>query len=108
MNRQITYVPGNEHLCGNAPGNGVLVVDGNLDINGGLQFYGLIIVRGVISFTGGGSAGVNIYGAVLAGQQSYVDTTLGGSANIYFNFCALPQGSRDQPPRVLSFRELLL
>lgn len=108
MNRQITYVPGNVHLSGNAQGNGVLVVDGNLDINGGLQFYGLIIVRGVISFTGGGSAGVNIYGAVLAGQQSYVDTTLGGSANIYFNFCALPQGSRDQPPRVLSFRELLL
>lgn len=108
MGPQVTYVPGDVHFSGNAVGNGVLVVDGNLDIHGGLQFYGLIIVRGVISFTGGGSAGVNIYGAVLAGQQSYVDTTLGGSANIYFNFCALPQGSHDQPPRVLSFRELLL
>jgi hypothetical protein len=108
MGKQVTYVPGNLQLSGGAVGNGVLVVDGNLDIHGGLNFYGLIIVRGVISFTGGGSSGVNIYGAVLAGQQSYVDTTLGGSANIYFDFCSLPQGVQDQPPRVLSFRELLL
>jgi hypothetical protein len=108
MASQVTYVPGNLQLTGGAIGNGILVVDGNLDIHGGLDFYGLVIVRGVISFTGGGSSGVNIYGAVLAGQQSYVDTTLGGSANIYFNFCALPQSDRNQPPRVLSFRELLL
>jgi hypothetical protein len=62
----------------------------------------------VISFTGGGSSGVNIYGAVLAGQQSYVDNTLGGSASIYFDYCSLPQGNQNQPPRVLSFREQLL
>lgn len=108
MSRQVTYVPGNVQLTGGAQGNGVLVVDGNLNIHGDLNFYGLILVRGVISFTGGGSSGVNIYGAILAGQQSYVDTTLGGSANIYFDFCSLPQGSQDQPPRVLSFREQLL
>jgi hypothetical protein len=108
MNRQVTYVPGNVQLTGGAVGNGVLVIDGNLDIHGGLEFYGLILVRGVISFTGGGSSGVNIYGAVLAGQQSYVDTTLGGSANIYFDYCSLPQGNQNEPPRVLSFREQLL
>lgn len=108
MSSQVTYVPGNVQMTGGAQGNGVLVVDGNLDIHGGLNFYGLILVRGVISFTGGGSSGVNIYGAILAGQQSYVDTTLGGSANIYFDFCSLPQGIQDKPPRVLSFREQLL
>lgn len=108
MSRQVTYVPGNLQITGGAQGNGILVVDGNLDVHGGLNFYGLIIVRGVISFTGGGSSSVNVYGAVLAGQQSYVDTTLGGSANIHFDFCSLPQGIQDQPPRVLSFREQLL
>ena len=108
MLRQVTYVPGNLQVTGGTVGNGVLVVDGNLDIHGGLNFYGLVIVKGVISFTGGGSSGVNIYGAVLAGQQSYVDTTLGGSASIYFDFCSLPQGNENQPPQVLSFRELLL
>jgi len=108
MSRQVTYVPGNVQLTGGAVGNGVLIIDGNLDIHGGLNFYGLIITRGVISFTGGGSSGVNIYGAVLAGQQSYVDNTLGGSASIYFDYCSLPQCNQNQPPRVLSFREQLL
>lgn len=106
MSSQITIVPGDVQLTGGTVGNGVLVVNGNLDIHGGLQFYGLIIVTGVISFTGGGSSATNIYGAVIAGQQSYVDNTLGGSANINFDFCSLPGGSRTQPPRALAMRDI--
>jgi hypothetical protein len=107
MQSQITIVPGDLQLTSNSSvGNGVLVVNGNLDIHGGLQFYGVIIVTGVISFTGGGSAGTNIYGAVIAGQQSYVDTTLGGSANINFDYCALPSGNTTQPPRSLALRDI--
>jgi hypothetical protein len=106
MAQQVTFVPGNVQLTGGASGNGVLVVDGNLDIHGGFNFYGLVIVKGVISFTGGGSDRVNVYGGVIAGQQSYVDNTLGGSANINFDFCALPQQNRAQPPRMLSFRDI--
>jgi hypothetical protein len=107
MQSQITIVPGNLQLTSNGSvGNGVLVVNGNLDIHGGLQFYGVIIVTGVISFTGGGSANTNIYGAVIAGQQSYVDNTLGGSANINFDFCALPGGNKNFPPRSLGLRDI--
>jgi hypothetical protein len=106
MQSQITIVPGNLQLTGGSIGNGVLVVNGNLDIHGGLQFYGVIIVTGVISFTGGGSSATNIYGAVIAGQQSYVDNTLGGSANINFDYCALPGGSQTQPPRSLALRDI--
>jgi hypothetical protein len=106
MASQVTYVPGNVQLTSGAQGNGVLVIDGNLDIHGGLQFYGLIIVKGVISFTGGGSDQVNLFGAIIAGQQSYVDNTLGGSANINFDFCALPKNNNNQPPRVLAVHEL--
>jgi hypothetical protein len=106
MATQVTYIPGDVQLTSGATGNGVLVVDGNLDIHGGFQFYGLVIVRGVISFTGGGSDKVNVYGALIAGQQSYVDNTLGGSANISFDYCALPQQDKTQPPRVLSFRDI--
>jgi len=106
MATQVTYIPGDVQLTSGATGNGVLVVDGNLDIHGGFQFYGLVIVKGVISFTGGGSDKVNVYGALIAGQQSYVDNTLGGSANISFDYCALPQQDKTQPPRVLSFRDI--
>jgi hypothetical protein len=103
---QVTFVPGDLQVTGGTVGNGVLVVDGDLDIHGGLQFYGLIIVKGVIKFTGGGSDHTNIYGAAIAGEESLVDNVLGGSANISYDYCALPQPDRTKPPRTLAFREL--
>ncbi len=106
MSTQITYVPGNLQITGGSMGNGILIVDGDLDIHGGLQFYGLILVKGVISFTGGGSDQVNVYGSVLAGQESKVDTVLGGSAVINFDYCALPKGTINRPPQALAYREL--
>jgi hypothetical protein len=102
---QVTYVPGNLQITAGSVGNGILIVDGDLDIHGGLQFYGLILVRGVVKFTGGGSDATNIFGAVLAGQESYVDNTLGGSASINFSSCALKQNQTPQPPRLISIRE---
>jgi Tfp pilus assembly protein PilX len=106
MASQVTYVPGSVQLTGNTQGSGVLVIDGDLDIHGGLSFYGLIIVRGDIKFTGGGSQGVNVYGGIIAGQESYMDNTLGGSASVYYDYCALPQPNRSQPPRVLASRDI--
>lgn len=106
--RQVTFVPGDLKLTSAATGNGVLVVDGNLEINGGMQFYGLIIVKGVVTFTGGGAQSTNIYGSVLAGQSAIanVDTTLGGSATIKYNRCALENVTSPQPPRMLNVREM--
>ncbi len=101
---QVTYVPGDLQLSGGSVGSGILIVNGDLNIHGGLQFYGLILVKGVIKFTGGGSNSTNIIGAVLAGQESYVDNTLGGSAVIDFNSCALKQGQTPQPPHLVSIR----
>jgi hypothetical protein len=103
---QVTYVPGNIKLTSTASGNGILVVDGDLEINGGMNFYGLILVRGTISFTGGAGSKPNIYGAVLAGQQSFVNTTLGGTAEIDFDSCALNRNLFQQPPSAIAFREL--
>lgn len=109
ISSQVTYVPGNLQLTGNSVGNGILIVDGDLDIHGGLQFYGLILVRGVIKFTGGGSQSTNVYGAVVAGQESLVDNTLGGSANVNFNKCALASaaGQNTGALRQLSFKEVV-
>ncbi len=106
MAAQVTYVPGSLHMTGGSVGNGILVVDGDLVIDGGLQFYGLVLVKGVIKFSGGGSDKTNIYGAVLAGQQSIDDSVLGGSANIYFDMCAIKRDFNPAPPRLLVMREL--
>ena len=103
---QVTYIPGNVQLTSSANGNGILIVDGDLDVHGGMQFYGLILVKGVIKFTGGGSDKTNILGAVMAGQESVVDNVLGGSAVIGFDACALNANYISAPPRITSFREL--
>jgi hypothetical protein len=106
MSQQLTYVPGSVHLSGAATGSGILMVNGDLTINGGLQFYGLIIVSGSVRFQGGGSAPTNIYGGVLSGTPLVDNTTLGGSANIQYDYCALKWASKHQAPRLISMREL--
>jgi Tfp pilus assembly protein PilV len=84
------YIPGSVKLTAGANGGGILIVDGDLEINGGLNWYGLILVRGQVSFTGGAS-GVNLFGAILAGQDvnaSDQDTgqdTFGGSLNLHYD-----------------------
>jgi hypothetical protein len=93
-------------LTSAATGNGVLVIDGDLEINGGLQYYGLILVKGIVKFTGGGSDKTNIYGGLLAGQSSLDQVVLGGSASIHYNYCALAGVTGAQPPRMLNVREV--
>ncbi len=111
---QTTYIPGSVHFTGNTSGSGILIVDGDLDINGGLNFYGLILVRGKISFTGGGSQAVNLYGAILAGEevnaQDQADgDSIGGSFNFHYDSCALKLNAKQQPgpPALLAEHEAM-
>jgi Tfp pilus assembly protein PilX len=103
---QVTYVPGSVTITAGSVGNGILIVDGDLDIHGGLQFYGLILVKGVVKFSGGGSDKTNIFGSVLAGKSSVDDTVLGGSAAIHYDQCALQGNTTPAPPRLISSREI--
>jgi hypothetical protein len=104
---QITYVPGSVRLESHTTGAGVLVVDGDLTIHGGLEFYGLIIVRGVLTFSGSGNGqDVNVLGAIITGQSSIADDTLGGGINIQFDRCALLHNVTPAPPSLLSTHEL--
>jgi hypothetical protein len=109
MNPQITYLPGNTRLNG-VVGAGILIIDGDLDIHGGLEWYGLVLVKGTIDFTGGGSDNVNMYGAFLNGKDinavNNIDD-LGGSVNIHYDSCALKQFNQKYPPRNLASHELM-
>jgi hypothetical protein len=103
------YVPGSLQLTSNATGAGVLIVDGDLDIHGGLNFYGLLLVRGKVKFTGGGSSQVNIFGGILAGDQ--VDAAdidvIGGHFHITYDRCALNNSAPPGPPKLLASHELI-
>ena len=107
---QITYIPGGAngatHLAGGATGAGVLLVQGDLYVDGGLTFYGLIIVTGSVKFAGGGNDPTNIFGAIISGQPVIDTTTLGGSANIWYDQCAISHQFTGQPPTILASREL--
>jgi len=106
------YIPGSVHLTSDASGSGILIVDGDLDINGGLNWYGLILVRGKVSFTGGAGASTNLYGAILAGDdvnasnQAQSDN-FGGSINFQYDVCALKRLGGTTPPQLLATHEIM-
>jgi hypothetical protein len=110
--KQVTYFPGSIDLQAHTTGAGIMIVDGDLTVHGGIDFYGLLIVRGVLTFAGGGSGQANnIIGGVVAGngQQAgggVVADALGGAISMQFDSCALANDSAIQPPLRIAFREL--
>jgi hypothetical protein len=82
----VIYAPGDLSVNGNV-GQGILLVNGSLSIQGGFSFYGPVIARGTVKLTGTGN---HINGSVLA--ANVVDSTstsmLGGNSAIQFSRCA--------------------
>jgi Tfp pilus assembly protein PilX len=106
------YVPGSVKLTADASGSGILIVDGDLEINGGLNWYGLILVRGKVSFTGGAGASTNLFGAILAGDDVSATNQVqsdgfGGSINFQYDVCALKNLSGANPPQLLATHEIM-
>ena len=66
----------------------MLLVNGNLSIQGGFVFFGQVIVRGTVKLTGTGN---HIYGGVMA--ANVVDSTdaskLSGNSSIHYSRCAV-------------------
>ena len=107
---QYYYSPGDLHLTGNnSLGYGILIVDGNVTLNGGVYYEGIIISRGTFNFTGGGGNNINIRGAVIAGQ-SVTDTTsdVGGSIEVQYNSCSILNVYNQMPMTVLTFKDRAL
>jgi hypothetical protein len=71
-----------------------------------LEFYGLIIVRGVLTFSGSGNGqDYNVIGGMVAGNGSVADS-LSGGINVQFDRCALLNQQLQQPLQVVATREL--
>jgi Tfp pilus assembly protein PilX len=89
-------------LSGGSSGCGILLVDGDLDINGGFNWNGMVIVAGSITYTGGGDK--NVTGAVLAGGSLDADL-VGGNANIVYCSSAINNLTANRPLKKLSWEE---
>ena len=85
----IIHVTGNL-VINNTQGQGILLVDGNLTINGSWDFYGIVIVQGDLSTAGGGTAEAHVWGGVMARNADLsTDQNLFGHATLNFSSCAI-------------------
>lgn len=67
-------------------GQGVLVVNGNLSVQGNFQFYGPVIIKGTLKTTGTGG---HFNGGVIAANIELEQNTVLGNAVINYSSCAL-------------------
>jgi len=73
-------------------GQGVLLVDGSLNVPGGFQFFGVIIIKGSLKTSGGGGNPAHLWGTVMVQDTvALADTTntITGNANILYSKCAI-------------------
>jgi Tfp pilus assembly protein PilX len=99
FNTNNTYIK----LAGGSSGCGMLLVEGDLQVEGGFQWYGLILVTGSITFTGGG--GKNVTGAILSAGDAAIDM-VGGDANIIYCSKAIKDQTEEMPLVTLRWVEL--
>jgi hypothetical protein len=67
-------------------GQGVLLVDGSLDLRGGFLFYGIIIVQGDFETQGSGN---RIIGAVMASNGLLDEQSITGGSEITYSKCTV-------------------
>jgi hypothetical protein len=83
----VIYAKGNLHLNGGR-GQGILLVEGDLEVNGGFQFFGPVIARGHLKTTGTGG---HFNGGVMAANVDLEQNTVLGNAVVNFSRCAINQ-----------------
>jgi Tfp pilus assembly protein PilV len=92
----IIHSAGNLRLT-SGRGQGVLIVEGNLEVDGNFAFDGVVIVTGNLTMagTGGQTGGSKINGTVIVHGQSYLDPdaegdhVASGNALIQWDSCAV-------------------
>lgn len=81
----IIYRNGNLRLQ-NGRGQGILLVDGDLELAGNMEFFGIVMVNGRLKTTGTGN---KINGGVMARNVDLDDNYLGGTPVVDFSACAI-------------------
>ena len=81
----IIYRPGNLRIS-NGRGQGILLVDGDLELAGNFTFAGIIMTRGAFRASHGTN---DVYGTVLAANALLDDINLAGTPQVQFSTCAI-------------------
>lgn len=81
----IIYVNGNIKITGGR-GQGILLVEGDVDVQGGFEFYGPVIARGQLYTQGTGG---HFNGGVMAANVDLQQSTVLGNAIITYSSCTI-------------------
>jgi len=86
----IVHITGSSVTINGVQGQGILLVDGSLAVQGGFQWFGVTIIRGTFSTAGGGTSDAHFWGTTMV-QDSVVvaNNTYTGHANILYSKCAI-------------------
>ena len=88
----IIYAPNGLSLTGNGRGQGILLVQGNLEINGSFDWYGVMVVTNDI-VRGNGSA--RVMGAVMARNETVADASvISGTTSYNYSSCGVERALR--------------
>jgi hypothetical protein len=82
----VIHVTGNARVQSGGVGQGVLLVDGDLDLRGNFVFYGIIIVQGSLDTQGSGN---RIYGGVMASNADFESQSVTGGSVVTNSTCAV-------------------
>jgi hypothetical protein len=82
----LMYHAGNTTIQSSGYGQGILLVEGDLEIRGGYTFFGIIITQGTFS-TGNGTN--TIIGAVMASNAADLSQSFLGTSTIQYSSCAV-------------------
>jgi len=89
----IIHITGAGAAISGQEGQGVLLVDGSLDVQGGFQFFGVVIIKGKLRTSGGGGGNpAHFWGTMMVQDEvTLADTTnaIIGNANILYSKCAI-------------------
>ncbi len=84
-------------------GYGILMVEGDLEMGGGFNWHGLILVTGTVKYNGGGGPNsINVNGAVLANNS----VTTNGSIDILYDSCKISNSLVDQPLKLVNWKHV--
>src|ERR1044072_7381166 len=84
----IIHVTGDITLNGDQ-GQGILLVDGTLTVDGSYQFYGIAIIQGDIKTAGGGNTDAHFWGGVMAKNADLSTQNLSGHATLNYPSCSI-------------------
>jgi hypothetical protein len=93
----VIHLTGTTTLNGDQ-GQGILLVDGDLDVQGSYQFFGIVVIQGDLKTAGGGTTDAHFWGGVMAKNADLTTQNFSGRATMNFSSCAIINALQSASP----------